>query len=103
MKYVGITRKNKKQRWNNGNGYTENQKFYKDIQKYGWDDGFTHEIIQDNLSYSEARRLEKYYISKYNSVSNGYNKIMAAGEPVADVRAAMHSQGFDVVIMERTI
>ena len=38
MKYVGITRKNKKQRWNNGNGYTENQKFYKDIQKYGWDD-----------------------------------------------------------------
>lgn len=25
-------------------------------------------------------------------VSNGYNKIMAAGEPVADVRAAMHSQ-----------
>ena len=28
-------------------------------------------------------------------VSNGYNKIMAAGEPVADVRAAMHSQGFD--------
>ena len=73
MKYVGITRKNKKQRWNNGNGYTENQKFYKDIQKYGWDDGFTHEIIQDNLSYSEARRLEKYYISKYNSVSNGYN------------------------------
>ena len=70
MKYVGITRKNKKQRWNNGNGYTENQKFYKDIQKYGWDDGFTHEIIQDNLSYSEARRLEKYYISKYNSVSN---------------------------------
>ena len=26
-------------------------------------------------------------------VSNGYNKIMAAGEPVADVRAAMHSQG----------
>ena len=36
-------------------------------------------------------------------VSSGYNKIMAAGEPVADVRAAMHSQGFDVVIMERTI
>ena len=28
-------------------------------------------------------------------VSNGYNKIMADGEPVADVRAAMHSQGFD--------
>ena len=73
MKYVGITIKNKKQRWSNGNEYKQNKKFYKDIQKYGWDDGFTHEIIQDNLSYSEARRLEKYYISKYDSVSKGYN------------------------------
>ena len=72
-KYIGITKTSERERWNNGNGYHKNQKFYKDIQKYGWDDGFTHEIIQDNLSYSEARRLEKYYISKYNSVSNGYN------------------------------
>ena len=72
-KYIGITRVSEKQRWSNGNGYKQNKKFYKDIQKYGWDDGFTHEIAHDNLSYSEARRLEKYYISKYDSVSKGYN------------------------------
>lgn len=74
-KYVGITRVSEKIRWNNGNDYKENEKFYKDIQKYGWEEGFSHEIIKDNLSYKEARKLEKYYIEKYNSVSKGYNKV----------------------------
>lgn len=74
-KYVGITRVSEKIRWNNGNGYKENEKFYKDIQKYGWEDGFSHEIIKDNLTYKEARSFEKYYITKFNSVSNGYNKV----------------------------
>ena len=73
-KYVGITRVSEKIRWNNGNGYKENEKFYKDIQKYGWEDGFSHEIIKDNLTYKEARSFEKYYITEFNSVSNGYNK-----------------------------
>ncbi|RGF89502.1 hypothetical protein DXA10_14310, partial [Firmicutes bacterium AM55-24TS] len=72
-KYIGITQKPVKERWNNGNGYKANKKFYKDIQKYGWDDGFSHEIIKDNLSYKDARNLEKYYITKYDTVSNGYN------------------------------
>lgn len=72
-KYVGITQQAEKERWNNGNGYRENKKFYKDIQKYGWNDGFSHEIIKENISYKEARTLEKFYISKYNSVLKGYN------------------------------
>lgn len=74
-RYVGITQRPLKERWNNGNGYNKNDKFFKDIQKYGWDNGFSHEIIKDNLSYKEARTLEKYYITKYNSVSKGYNQI----------------------------
>lgn len=73
-KYVGITRVSEKIRWNNGNGYKANEKFYKDIQKYGWETGFSHEIIKDNLTYKEARNFEKYYITKFNSVSKGYNK-----------------------------
>ena len=72
-KYVGITQQAEKERWNNGNGYRENKKFYKDIQKYGWNDGFSHEIIKENISYKEARTLEKFYISKYDSVLKGYN------------------------------
>lgn len=72
-KYVGITQQAEKERWSNGNGYRENKKFYKDIQKYGWNDGFSHEIIKENISYKEARTLEKFYISKYDSVLKGYN------------------------------
>ena len=72
-KYVGITQQTEKERWSNGNGYRENKKFYKDIQKYGWNDGFSHEIIKENISYKEARTLEKFYISKYDSVLEGYN------------------------------
>lgn len=74
-KYVGITKVSEEARWNNGNGYKDNEKFYPDIKKYGWDNGFSHEIIKENLSYKDARILERYYIEKYNSVSNGYNKV----------------------------
>lgn len=72
-KYVGITQQAEKERWSNGNGYRENKKFYKDIQKYGWNDGFSYEIIKENISYKEARTLEKFYILKYDSVLKGYN------------------------------
>ena len=72
-KYIGITQQAEKERWSNGNGYRENKKFYKDIQKYGWNDGFSHEIIKENISYKESRTLEKFYISKYDSVLKGYN------------------------------
>ena len=72
-KYIGITQQAEKERWSNCNGYRENKKFYKDIQKYGWNDGFSHEIIKENISYKEARTLEKFYISKYDSVLKGYN------------------------------
>ena len=71
-RYVGITRLDPKTRWNNGIGYQQNKKFYKDIQLYGWD-GFSHEIIKSNLSYLEARELETKLIKQYDSVNSGYN------------------------------
>ena len=71
-KYVGITHLEPKIRWSNGTGYIQNKKFYVDIQLYGWD-GFSHEIIKNNLTYLEARELETKLIKKYNSVDDGYN------------------------------
>ena len=71
-KYIGITRLDPKTRWNNGLGYQQNKKFYKDIQLYGWD-GFSHEILKNKLSYLDARELETQLIKKYNSVEDGYN------------------------------
>lgn len=55
--YVGMTR-NIKKRWEgNGCSYTKNSEFRNDIMKYGWDN-FQHLIIKDELSLSEASKLE---------------------------------------------
>ena len=74
-KYVGITRLPLQERFNNGKGYFSNKKFYKDIKKYGWNEGFSHEVIKDNLDYITARRLENELIKKYDLVNSGYNNI----------------------------
>ena len=76
-KYVGITKKPLRERWNNGRGYSYNLKFYKDIVKYGWDEGFSHELIKDNLDYLQARKMENELVEKYDLVKNGYNNSLA--------------------------
>lgn len=72
LRYVGMTCKKTEERWNNGDGYAQNKKFYNDINKYGWDN-FSHEIIAENLNYLEARKIETSLIQKYNTINNGYN------------------------------
>lgn len=71
--YIGVTAKNPIIRWNEGDGYKTNVGFYSDIKKYGWDKGFSHEIILDGLSRNEAIIKECEYILKYDSVHFGYN------------------------------
>lgn len=68
--YIGQTN-NISARWK-PSAYKNCIKFYNAIQKYGWDD-FEHEILESNLTLSEANEKEKYYINFYNSVENGYN------------------------------
>jgi group I intron endonuclease len=72
--YIGQTCQNPKDRWQNGKGYENNIYFYNAIKKYGWQDGFTHEIIEDNIETQElANEREIYYIEFYNSYEDGYN------------------------------
>ena len=80
--YIGITSRKPNRRWNNGEGYKPNFKFYYDIKKYGWDKGFTHEILVDNIpTKREALDLELQYINQYyfdsnyrESVKNKFNE-----------------------------
>lgn len=73
-KYVGITSMNPKDRWKNGNGYSNNLYFTNAIKKYGWEEGFTHEIIAEGLSEDAACQMEKDLIAEYNCMNpNGYN------------------------------
>lgn len=72
-KYVGITCQIKPEyRWNSGNGYKHQEKFYNAILKYGWDN-FTHEILESNLNLNEAIASEEKYIKLFNSYNDGYN------------------------------
>ncbi len=79
-RYVGITSRPPKHRWNNGRGYSQNKHFTSAILKYGWEN-IRHEIVEEGLSKFEACALEKYLISKYksNNPQYGYNN-SAGGE-----------------------
>lgn len=71
--YVGITSIPVKERWQYGNGYRKQPKFYNAIKKYGWNN-FDHIILEDNiLGEKEALKKETFYIKQYDSINNGYN------------------------------
>ena len=72
--YYGIA-ENYVTRWNDGFGYQTNQRFWKDIVKYGWKN-FKHEILVENLTRDEARFYEGMLIQETGSYlpENGYNQ-----------------------------
>lgn len=79
--YIGITQQDVSRRWRtNGYGYSNNQEFYEDILKYGWDN-FYHEILYENLTKEQAEHYEKELILKYNSYDSnyGYNRRFGGG------------------------
>lgn len=73
-KYIGITCQQPAYRWSNGSGYKTQAKFYNAIKKYGWEN-FTHEILLENLTETEAKEKEVELIDKYKTIDPnfGYN------------------------------
>lgn len=73
-RYVGITSQKPEQRWRNGNGYRNNEYFFRAIEKYGWHN-FAHEILYTGLSEDDANRMEEKLINDYDLTNpkNGYN------------------------------
>ena len=55
-----------------GSGYIWNPNFWDDICKYGWNN-FEH-IVLCICDLDSADYLERYYIEKYDSIKNGYNR-----------------------------
>lgn len=72
-KYVGMS-VNPLKRWNKGEGYINNERFYKAIKRYGWDN-IRHEIAFEYSNKRDAEHKEAYLIEKYNSDNKeyGYN------------------------------
>ena len=79
--YVGQTHQLPYQRWGkNGIGYKTSPHFYHAIQKYGWDN-FQHVIIKNNLTATEADKLETKLIKQYNTTDTNYGyNIRLGGE-----------------------
>lgn len=73
--YIGLTRQSELARWENGNAYKDNEPFYADIQKYGWEN-FIHRIEFRDMSEQDALYLESMLISFENACdpSCGYNR-----------------------------
>lgn len=77
-KYIGISCQSPSKRWGkSGSGYKGCPKMEKAISKYGWDN-FNHEILLTNLTQKEACEKEKEYITKFDTINNGYN-ILSGG------------------------
>lgn len=80
--YIGITKQKPQDRWKNGHGYLNKNKYdeytqpamAKAIVKYGWDN-FQHEILFTGLTKEEAKTKEIELISEYKSDDRrfGYN------------------------------
>lgn len=72
--YIGITSQKPTKRWNNGNGYKNNQYMNNAVNKYGWNN-IEHIILYKNLTKQEAETKEKELIKKYKSniKKYGYN------------------------------
>ena len=70
---IGITRQDVEKRWQNGNGYISQNKFWNTIQIYGWNN-IIHEIFETGLT-EKACEKEIHYIKEYDSINPkfGYN------------------------------
>lgn len=73
-RYIGMTRRDPKKRWNGGSGYSTNAEFYADIKEYGWGN-IKHEILMQSESQEEIEKWEVELITKYQTMNprHGYN------------------------------
>lgn len=95
-RYVGMTSLRPNKRFQGGSGYTHQEEFWRDIQTYGWEDGFTHDILFEDLSKEEAQIREIETIAKYNSDNPefGYNRYTSSrAAKLSNIREVQEMNG----------
>jgi group I intron endonuclease len=71
--YIGLTKKLKVRNSTHKGGRSGCVAFIAAIKKYGWDN-FTHEVLENGLTLTQANEREEYWIDYYKSLSpTGYN------------------------------
>ena len=71
--YIGMTSREPKDRWNNGNGYKNNSKMWKDIQNSDWNKDWEHNILGKFEDKQKALNIEEMFIWLFDSTNDGYN------------------------------
>lgn len=71
--YVGSTSMNPKERWQNGRGYKNQPKMWKDIQESDWNKDWVHGILGKFENEQDALNYEAFLIAMLDSIENGYN------------------------------
>ena len=71
--YVGQTCQKPEARWGaQGQGYKQQDYFYKAIQKYGWDN-FEHIILEENITVNKVDERESFWAGYYHALApEGY-------------------------------
>lgn len=79
-RYVGITKRDVKDRWNNGFGYATNKdrRFFDAIRTIGWEN-FQHEIVASELTKEDAQNMEATLINGYQTTNPEYGYNIASG------------------------
>lgn len=90
-KYIGITCQKPEYRWNNGNGYKNNDYLYNAILKYKWHN-IEHKILYTNLSKEEAEEIEKNLIKEWKLQNKIYGYNLADGGNVRVITGRKHSE-----------
>ena len=72
--YIGMTKQSVERRWNSGHAYQHNEHLTNAITKYGWEN-FDKEVLFMSASKTEAEKVERFLIAKYDSTDrlHGYN------------------------------
>lgn len=94
--YVGET-KDIERRWVNGEGYSDNRPFYKDITIYGWNN-IKHEIIATFTNKEPALRLESVLIAVLNAEDEnyGYNQTTIYDDAMKRYASRVAVDGIDL-------
>lgn len=77
--YIGQTSQIPEKRWGkDGSGYKTSTKFYRAIQKYGWEN-FEHLILFSELSENEANSIEESLIKWFRTTDDRYGYNLNSG------------------------
>ena len=88
--YVGCTKLNPKERWQNGLGYQKQPKMWSDIQNSDWNKDWCHGILGKFDNKDDALKYEAFLIAMLDSANNGYNTSLYGS---GDFKHHKHSEG----------